>query len=948
MKFPFKLPHKTEERNRVVGPIIGLAIAALFSALYVAGPLKNLYNFDLDFKFKLRQNVAKVPTNKDIMFVEIDETTLEFEGAFPDDPLYYPDLIRALGKDDVGTLATLFSIDYSRPFGRKLPSDKGERDSTLESYAGVFMNISQAIMQDIAVKNQLLQNASYYAELLADPEAKSYAADVAGKLEETVFDENITNSANLMQQVAAFAQQESSLASLAPNRETAVGAAAAEAKNVYFSYDAKNFVDTPYGARELKTDPKIRKVFEKVMGYPTRNRPEGRLEGAVFDAYQNSLLKDFDFLLGKEGKPFTGAVLERILGDRDEKAAELAEFHKQNDAIAFDIPKGLDNAFVRLGKVKPVVPEIGEHTAGQGLRKSEFSPNDGTLRIIAPVVEYDGKLYPHVDLLLAMRYLNVQKKNVVFHRNSIVLKDAVHPRTKVKKDIVIPLQPGGTMLVNWAGLWADTTLFEHTSYRNLYVSLGRRMLIQRAQNGEQLQDDDAKILNTITAKEADQLAGMAEKLKNKIMIIGLTATGAADTNPTPLEARYKVLGLHANAINTIIEDEFIKVAPAAYIVLCFVLLALLIGFAGGAVKHKSALVVAAINFFLMIVVAAAYLAACNFMFIKYRLDLPLLSPLILIVGTFLLVFIYRFITEEAEKKKMKGMFSTYVNPQVVETLIADPDKLKLGGETTHATVFFSDIAGFTTISETMTPEDLVELLNEYLTAMTNILLSYGGTLDKYIGDAIVGIFGAPIYFPDHAKNCCFTAIDMQAKLKELRVGWSERGKPEIQVRCGVNTGDMIAGNMGSVKRFNYTAMGPAVDFGEHLESGGKTYDTQKTISEFTKAEADEHIITRLLDISWISGYDKPVKIYELIEKKETGIPDELEKGLRLHEEAVILYFQRKWNEALDKINEVFKYIPEDKPAKKLKKRVEEAKANPPNEEFDDFLKLATHRRDFVF
>jgi len=294
------------------------------------------------------------------------------------------------------------------------------------------------------------------------------------------------------------------------------------------------------------------------------------------------------------------------------------------------------------------------------------------------------------------------------------------------------------------------------------------------------------------------------------------------------------------------------------------------------------------------------------------------------------------------------MFSTYVNPQVVDSLVANPDKLKLGGERTHTTVFFSDIAGFTTISESMTPEDLVILLNEYLTAMTNILMSYGGTLDKYIGDAVVAIFGAPIYFPEHAKNCCFTAIDMQKKLAEMRVDWAARGKTNIQVRCGINTGDMIAGNMGSKRRFNYTAMGPVVELGEHLESGGKNYDTQKSISEFTKSECDEFIITRLLDIIWVAGYEKPVKIYELIEKKEVGIPDDLEKGLRLHEEAVILYFQRKWDEAASKLLEVYPLIPNDPPSKKLEKKIKEAKENEPDESFDEILKQATHRQSLVY
>jgi adenylate cyclase len=304
------------------------------------------------------------------------------------------------------------------------------------------------------------------------------------------------------------------------------------------------------------------------------------------------------------------------------------------------------------------------------------------------------------------------------------------------------------------------------------------------------------------------------------------------------------------------------------------------------------------------------------------------------------------------------MFSTYVNPQVVDTLLADPDKLKLGGEKTHATVFFSDIAGFTSISESLTPEALVELLNEYLTEMTGILLSYGGTLDKYIGDAVVGIFGAPIHFPEHAKNCCFCGLDMQAKIAEMRKVWKEQGKHQLQVRAGINTGDMIAGNMGSTKRFNYTVIGPEVDFGEHMESSGKLYNTQLTISEFTRAEADEHIITRFLDITSASAYPKPVKIYELLAKKSDGLPDNKMECAGLHSEGAALFFQRRFDEALAKLRKIHEIIPpnpEDEvikkflaPADKFIKRIEEAIKNPPDESFDTLIAEATHRKDLIF
>lgn len=961
MKIPFKLPHKAEDRNRVVGPIIGFAMAAIFSLLFLAGAFRTIANFGLDTKFKLRQSVAKIPVNRDIYNVMIDDETLNWEGTYPDDPNFYVEVINGLGKDKLNALATLFSIDYSRPFGRKVDVDMKP------IIADYLSQVSQIIFQDAQLKAGMIDQMKYYEEMLQAPDAASYAQDIAGKLQEMVFDEQLGNSSAMMEQVAGFARQIEDLRVLAPDREKNVAEAARNAKNVYFSYEAKNYIPGCYSAEQLKNNTKIRSMFERVLGYPTRNRPEDPREGTVYDSYQNFLLKDYDYLLSGAGKPFKGAVAERIRSDRKAKADELAGFHRQNDHIAFDIPRGLEKYYVRLNRVKPVVPEIGGWTAGEGPRKAEFSADDGTLRMIAPVFIYDGRMYPHIDFLLAMRYLKVKPEDVVFQKRRIILKNATLPKEKKKRDLVIPLLPGGAMLINWAGVWADTSLFSQTNFHDIYANIGRYKILERGRRNENippeqqtdpLDEQELEIYSKIKPEEAKGLEKFVRSLKNKIVIIALTAEGTADMNPTPLEPRYKIMGLHANAINTIVGDLFILPVPKALVILLFFVLAAGLGYAGGAVRHKNSFVVAIINFLLMVAVAMLYFTVCNLLFVRYRIDLPLLEPIGLIVLTFLAVFLYRFFTEEQEKKKMKGMFSTYVNPQVVDTLLADPDKLKLGGEKTHATVFFSDIAGFTSISESLTPEALVELLNEYLTAMTGILFSYGGTLDKYIGDAVVGIFGAPIHFPEHAKNGCFCGLDMQAKIAEMRKVWKEQGRHQLQVRAGINTGDMIAGNMGSTKRFNYTVMGPEVDFGEHMESSGKLYNTQLTISEFTRAEADEHIITRFLDITRASAYPKPVKIYELLAKKSDGLPDNKMECAGLHSEGAALFFQRRFDEALAKLRKIHEIIPpnpEDEvikkflaPADKFIKRIEEAVKNPPDESFDTLIAEATHRKDLIF
>ena len=216
-------------------------------------------------------------------------------------------------------------------------------------------------------------------------------------------------------------------------------------------------------------------------------------------------------------------------------------------------------------------------------------------------------------------------------------------------------------------------------------------------------------------------------------------------------------------------------------------------------------------------------------------------PLLALLTTYTALTVYNYVTEEKAKRMIKGIFQHYVSAKLVDELINNPSMLKLGGEKRVMTVFFSDIEGFTSISEQIPPEELVVLLNEYLTAMTDIILKYDGMVDKYEGDAIMAVWGAPVYFEDHAKKACFAALEMQKKLVELRKKWISEGKPEIHTRIGINTGEMIAGNMGSRVRMDYTVMGDAVNVASRLEGANKQYGTYigKYLSSLRKLD---HVI----------------------------------------------------------------------------------------------------------
>jgi adenylate cyclase len=234
------------------------------------------------------------------------------------------------------------------------------------------------------------------------------------------------------------------------------------------------------------------------------------------------------------------------------------------------------------------------------------------------------------------------------------------------------------------------------------------------------------------------------------------------------------------------------------------------------------------------------------------------------------MIVYRILTEEKEKKAIQGMFSNYVSKRVVEELLKHPEKLVLGGEDKQITVLFSDIRGFTTLSEKLTPQELVAHLNEYLSAMTDLIFKYEGTLDKYVGDEIMAFWNAPVEQENHAELACRTALEMMEVLKQLNEQWPEEKK--LNIGIGLNTGVMTVGNMGSKSRMDYTLMGDSVNLGARLEGTNKIYGTNIIISEFTYEQVKDRFVCRELDNIRVKGKQKPVKIFQVMDYLGEPIP----------------------------------------------------------------------------
>ena len=295
--------------------------------------------------------------------------------------------------------------------------------------------------------------------------------------------------------------------------------------------------------------------------------------------------------------------------------------------------------------------------------------------------------------------------------------------------------------------------------------------------------------------------------------------------------------------------------------------------------------------------------------------------------------IHRFLQEQSEKQAVRSAFSTYMTPAVVEQVLENPELLALGGTRRDVTVFFSDIANFTSLSEGMNPETLVGWINEYLEAMSSIILKHGGTLDKFEGDGIMAFWGAPIEQPDHAHRAARAALECSAFVSgTLAPRWRADGRPDLRVRIGVNTGDAVVGNMGSTSRMDYTVMGDAVNLAARLEAANKSYETTIMIGPETQNRIDGEFLCRELDDIRLKGKSIPTTVYELICPRSETRPD-LEELKARYEEGLKHYREGEWSKAMNLFESILQDQP-DGPAQTAIERCHHYASHPPPPDWD--------------
>ena len=459
------------------------------------------------------------------------------------------------------------------------------------------------------------------------------------------------------------------------------------------------------------------------------------------------------------------------------------------------------------------VPALG--TAAQLLGNVVVSPDtDAVFRQVEPFAIFDDHLVP--GLGLGTYLASDPKQSITYARGTIVAGDTT-----------IPLSPDGRVRLRYRGPSQTHRAFNATAI---------------LQSELQIAEGSPPLIDPAT-------------LENTYVLVGLTAPGLMDLKPTPMGRTYPGVEVHATALDNLLSGDFYRDAPPLSIALFTFILSL---GAALAVRKTQRVTFSALSLplFIGIPIGLAYILD------PANIWLPVGQPMTAATLAVLAAILLNYATEGRQKRFIKGAFKQYLSPDVIEKLLQNPDGLALGGEEKELSILFSDVQGFTSISEHLTPTQLTALLNEYLTAMTDIILAAGGTIDKYEGDAIIAFWNAPLQQPDHATLAVKAALDCQRKLAEMRPDLKTRYGKEIFARIGINTGTVVVGNMGSNQRFDYTFLGDAGNLAARLEGINKQFGTFLLISEHTRKFLPSEIPLREIARVRVVGKATPVTIYE--------------------------------------------------------------------------------------
>ena len=538
--------------------------------------------------------------------------------------------------------------------------------------------------------------------------------------------------------------------------------------------------------------------------------------------------------------------------------------------------------------------------ASQGIGHINFFPDrDGVGRRYYPFLFFKDKkkAFSSLPLLIAAHAKGITLDSVKVEKGKVLVGDA-H----------LPLLPDSSLFIYYQG----GEITQDKTGKEIYQSFYRYIPYD-------------SVLASKDLIEAGQEPVLPKAMfKDKIVLISASASGLSDLRSTPFSPVTPGIEIHANTIDNILSNKFLQSMNGTYEKIYIFLL--------GAVIAIICHLAGPYRGFAAMVLSLGAVTGIHWKLFEKGIILPIVSPLFVMTATYLGILLLKYISEYRERSYLQTAFGHYVAPAVLEDIIKSPEKLKLGGERKYMTVLFSDVEGFTSLSEELSPEEVSALLNQYLSSMVQCIMKTKGTLDKFIGDAVMALWNAPEEQQDHASLACDTALLMIKELGYLRMKWEEEKKPLLNVRIGINTGEMVVGNMGSKEIFDYTVLGAEVNTAARLEPLNKEFGTRIIVSESTRMKAEEahpwRFVFRRLARVVLKGRHKPLAVYELI-----GLRDEADgktfEMIERFENALDLFMDSMFADAKQSFQELLKIIPEDGPSEAYISLCNEYEQNPP-------------------
>lgn len=563
--------------------------------------------------------------------------------------------------------------------------------------------------------------------------------------------------------------------------------------------------------------------------------------------------------------------------------------------LKVEVPE-LDRVAERQAGVKPPIPLLAQQARGLGVINLSADA-DGPTRRIPLLGQMSGQFVPHLSLAVA-RY--------VLGADGISVKDG---RVQIGS-ISVPLDADGQLLIRWHGSLEQT-------YHVRKYSIGR-------------------VLQAFAQQQKGERPGLdATLFKDKVVFIAGTAAGLYDLRVTPFSSATPGVLIHMAALDNLLHGQGLQAAPSWFALTVLVVLCL--ASAGTFMLFRSY----PVKFGVTLGLAVAYYGLVAHAFEGHARWLELVFPEVALALTFGTAATVEYVTEGKQRRLMRAAFDKYMSSEVVEEIMRNPEAIKLGGEKKEISILFSDIAGFTTISEKMTPEDLVALLNRYLSAMTSIIkTTHRGNVNKYLGDGIMALFGAPLDDPKHASLACYAALDCQAELARLRRIWVEEGLPEIGARIGINSGPCIVGNMGSEERMEYTVTGDSVNLASRLEGASKYYDTLILIGQRTAELAQNDVEVREIDLLRVKGKKEPVVVFELL-GRNGQVAEEKRRVVDRYLQGMAAYKQRDFETACTRFTEALALDPSDGPSRVYVERSTTYRHTPPPADWDGVYEMTS-------